>query len=356
MAATFVYVSNADDGDISTYRMRDDGTLDPGTRVRAAGKVMPLTVSPDRRYLYAAARSTPFTVFAYAIDPVSGALTLLGTAPLAASVPFISLDRTGRFLLAASYGSNVVSVNTVARDGTVAAAPVQLLPTGCNPHSIRADHTNRFVYVPHLGTDQVFQFLFDPETGTLTSNTPAVVQLAPLTGPRHFIVAPDNRFVYLLSEMVGTVTTLSLDPTTGLLKDLGWVSGLPPDTPLRPGVPRTPVGGAPPRNTENDIWAADIHMTPDGQYLYTSERTRSTLSAFRVDPGTGELAFLGSTPTEPQPRGFAIDPTGKFLVAAGQRSDTISSYAIDQRSGALELIGQYPAGRDANWVEIAGFE
>ncbi len=123
----------------------------------------------------------------------------------------------------------------------------------------------------------------------------------------------------------------------------------------RQPLPRAPVGapgGPPPRNTANDIWAADIHMTPDGKFLYISERTSSTLAAFSVNADTGKLTYLGSTPTERQPRGFAIDPKGRFLVASGEQSDTISTYAIDQASGALRLIGKYPVGKDANWVEI----
>ena len=75
-----------------------------------------------------------------------------------------------------------------------------------------------------------------------------------------------------------------------------------------------------------------------------------------VPSGSGKLIYLGSTPTEKQPRGFAIDPKGRFLVVSGEKSDTISAYAIDEASGALKLIGKYPAGKGANWVEIVSFD
>ena len=153
------------------------------------------------------------------------------------------------------------------------------------------------------------------------------------------------------------MTTLSLDGKTGLLAELGSASGLPADSKLGPGAPRGAVGAnVPPRNTDNDIWAADIHMTPDEKFLYISERTSSTLGAFRVDAATGKLSYLGSTPTEKQPRGFAIDPKGRFLVAAGEKSPTLSVYAIDPASGALRLLQKYPAGKGANWVEIVSFD
>lgn len=359
LAATFVYVSNAEDGDISTYALRPDGGLQPGARVPAAKLVMPMAVSPDRRFLYAASRSKPYAVHAYTIDRSTGALNKLSTSPLAESMPFISLDRTGRFLFGASYGGHVVSVNSVGADGRVADAPLQVIPVGRNAHSIRIDGSNRFVFVPALGTDQIFQFLFDAKSGRLQSNTPAVVLMKPATGPRHFIFSQDNRFAYVLSELLGTVTTFALDQNSGLLTEVSSASALPADTRLKPGAPRVPVGssnGAPPRNTDNDIWAADIHMTPNGRFLYISERTGSTLEAFSVDGAGGHLVRVGSTPTEKQPRGFAIDPSGGYLVASGEKSETISVYAIDQSSGALSFLNQYPAGKGANWVEIVGFD
>jgi len=357
-AATFVYVSNAEDGDIGTYRLLDSGELQPGPRVAAAKVVMPMSVSPDRRFLFAASRSKPFSVHVYSIDPGTGALKPLSTSPLADSFPYISLDRAGRHLFSASYGGHLVSVNAVGADGRVAAEPLQVIPTGRNAHAIRVDNTNRFVYVPHLGTDQIFQFVFDEKLGRLASNTPAVVQMKPMTGPRHLVVSSDNRFVYLLNELVATVTTLALDPKTGLLTEVSSASALPADTKLVPGAPRGAVGvpGAPPRNTDNDIWAADLHLTPNGRFLYASERTSSTLAAFAVDAQSGKLTYLGSTPTERQPRGFAIDPKGRFLVASGEKSDTISVYAIDPASGALRPLQKYPTGKGSNWVEIVSFD
>jgi 6-phosphogluconolactonase len=350
-AATFVYVSNAEDGDIGVYALGADGSLEPRERVAAAKVVMPMTVSPDKRILYAASRSKPYSVHAYAIDRGTGALKPIATSPLAESFPYISLDRTGRVLFGASYGGNLVSVNAIGGDRRVLPDPLQVIPTARNAHAIRVDNSNRFVFVPHLGTDQIFQFVFDERSGRLASNTPPLLQMKAGTGPRHLVVSSDNRFVYLLSELVATVTTLALDPKTGLLAEVSSASALPPDSKLQPGAPRPNS-----RNPENDIWAADLHLTPDGKFLYASERTSSTLAAFAVDGSTGKLSYLASTPTEKQPRGFAIDPKGKFLVASGEKSDTLSSYAIDSGSGALKPVGKYPTGKGSNWVEIVSFD
>ncbi len=356
-AATFVYVSNAEDGDIGMYTLQSDGSLQPGARFKAEKVVMPMTVSPDKRFLVAGVRSKPFSAYTYSIDRRSGALQLVGTGPLAESFPYIHFDRTGRYLLSASYGGHLVSVNPVGADGRV-GEPMQVIPTARNAHAIRTDNTNRFVFVPHLGTDQVFQFLFDEKSGRLTANTPPVAQLKAGTGPRHLITSPDNRFVYLLNELTATVTTLALDGKTGTLKEVSSASALPLDSKLVPGAPRGAIGapGAPVRDTSNDIWASDLHLTPNGKFLYAAERTSSSIGAFRVDAATGSLAYLGSTPTEKQPRGFRIDPTGQFMVVSGEKSETITSYSIVQSNGSLVPVGKVPTGKGSNWVEIVSFD
>src|ERR1700736_6122846 len=145
LAATFVYISNAEDGDIGMYTLQPDGSLQPGERFKAEKLVMPMAVSPDKRFLIAAVRSKPFQAYSYSIDKSSGTLNLVGTGTLAESYPYITLDRSGRFLLGASYGANQVGVNPVGADGRV-GEPLQVIPTARNAHSIRTDNTNRFVF------------------------------------------------------------------------------------------------------------------------------------------------------------------------------------------------------------------
>ena len=115
LAATFVYVSNSDDGNIAIYSMRPDGTLKAGDKVDAANAVMPMAVSPDKRFLIAAVRSKPYEAYTYSIDKKSGALKLIGKGPLAESYPYITIDATGRYLLGASYGANQVGVNPIGQ-------------------------------------------------------------------------------------------------------------------------------------------------------------------------------------------------------------------------------------------------
>jgi 6-phosphogluconolactonase len=232
-------------------------------------------------------------------------------------------------------------VNPVGANGVV-GEPIQVIPTARNAHAIQTDRTNKYVFVPHLGTDQVFQFRFD--NGKLAPNSPPWVQLKAGSGPRHLVISKDNRFVYVLCELDGTVA--ALEHRDGMLTEVSTVSTLAPGTKLKPGTARTP--DAPPRDRSGDIWASDVHLTPDGQFLYAAERTQSTINCLRVDGG--KLLYAGSTSTEKQPRGFAIDPGGRFMIVSGELSTTLSSYAIE--NGSLRLVGRYPGGQGANWVEI----
>ena len=227
--ATFVYVSNAEDGDVSSYALESSGALVPLARTKVAKGVMPMAVSPDGRFLYVVSRPLPYALHVLAIERHTGALTLSSTSPIPESLPYISFDRSGRFLFGASYHSSLVTVTAVGPDGRVAAAPSQVIPVGRNAHSIRVDATNRFVFVPTLGSDALFLFEFDGVAGALKSNTPPLCLTPAGAGPRHLALSSDNRFVYVLCEMNGAILTFELEATTGLLTEVDSVSGLAPD-------------------------------------------------------------------------------------------------------------------------------
>jgi 6-phosphogluconolactonase len=193
-----------------------------------------------------------------------------------------------------------------------------------------------YIAVPTLGNDSVNQFMFDAATGKLTPNTPPSVRVKEKAGPRHLVFHPNGKIVYVIGELDGAVYVFDYDAATGQLRDKQSVSALPPDFQGKPS-------------------AADLHITPDGRFLYGSERTSSTLAGFKVDPATGTLTPIGSVATEKQPRGFNIDSTGRYLLAVGQLSHALSSYRIDPESGKLIKLREYPMGKNPNWVEILGF-
>ena len=330
---TIVYVSNADSGDISVLRMDPlSGALAALRPATVGGIAGPLAVSPDRRFLYAACRSAPMAALAFAIDAHTGELSPVGEAALPASMAYIATDRGGRFLFSASYAGHVLAVNPIGADGVPQPAQ-QVLPTEPHAHAVLADPSNRFVLATSLGGDIVMQQRFDATNGRLAGNEPPAVHVRQGAGPRHLVFHPNAPVVYVLNELDASIDVFAFDPARGLLSALQTIAAMP-----------SGVAGAP--------WAADIHLTPDGRFLYSSERRSSTLAAFAVDAGTGHLSLIGHVPTEAQPRGFNIDPGGRFLLAAGQLSHRLARYAIEPDTGMLTRLGSCTVGQNPHWVEI----
>ena len=340
-AATFVYVGNADSQDVTILELKSSGDLTPVETAAVPGPAkpggsLPLAVSPDKKRLFVGLRNEPYSAVTFAIDAKTGKLTLVGQGPLADSMAYVVTDRSGKFLLGASYGGNKVTVNPIGPDGVVQPAQ-QIVTTQPNAHCIMPDPSNRYVLHTSLGGDLVYQDKFDVKTGKLTPNDPPSVSVKAKAGARHLVFSPNKRFVYLVNELDASIYVLPWDAKTGTLKKEVQVTTTLP-------------GGF-----EGKPWAADIHLTPDGKFLYASERTTSTLAAFSVDRKTGMLTTIDSYPTEKQPRGFNIDPTGRYLLSVGQLSNSMTSYAIDKATGKLTKLREYPMGKNPNWVEIVSF-
>ncbi|MGH7062007.1 MAG: lactonase family protein, partial [Stellaceae bacterium] len=291
MPETVVYVSNAGSKEIFVFAMdRSSGALDPVERVAVPGTAepsptsIPMAISPDRRFLYAALRSAPFPVSSFAIDPASGRLTLLGTAALADSMAYIVTDRAGRFLLGASYPGNKLAINPIDGAGRVVEKPTQIVGDRPKAHCVVLDTSNRFAYCTNLGADVVMQLRFDAASGTVAPNDPATVSTKANAGPRHLALHPSGRFLYLLNETDATLGAYAVDAAAGTLAELQTVPTLPRDFAGKPS-------------------AADLHVTPDGHFIYASERANCTLTGFRIDAERGTLSKIGRWPTETTPRG-----------------------------------------------------
>jgi 6-phosphogluconolactonase len=340
VARTVAYISNAESKEIFAFEMDpESGTLSliepvpvPGTDL-ASPTSLPMAVSPDRRFLYAALRSAPFAASSFGIDPSSGRLSHLAVSPLLCAMAYIVTDRSGRFLLAASYTDARLAIYPIDVAGRIEASPTQLTPTGPNAHCVVVDAANRFAYCAVLGADHVMELLFDAETGTFAPNATPALRTRARSGPRHLAFHPNGRLLYLLNQFDATIVAYRIEPGSGGLAEIETVTTLP-------------------AHFLGEANAADIHVTPDGRFLYASERQTSTLIGFRVDAANGFLAPIGRWSTETTPRGFAIDPRGRFLLAAGLDSNQLSVHAIDPEEGGLTLRGQYAVGGMPNWVEI----
>jgi 6-phosphogluconolactonase len=335
---TVVYVSNAGSKEIFVLTMnRATGVLEliektpvPGSDMTSPAS-LPMASSPDKHFLYAQLRGDPYPVSTFAIDRTTGRLRHLAVTPLVDQMAYLNVDRGGKFLLAASYVGAKLAIYPINAQNIVEAKATQILATRPKAHCVVIDASNKNIYVPVLGGDIVMELKFDPVTGTVSPNGPGEISTKAGAGPRHLTFHPSGRFAYLITETTATIGTYAVDPASGLLRELQYV-----DT----------------NDYQEQPAASDIHVTPNGRFIYGAERKTSMLIGYKIDPDKGTLTQIGRFPTEQTPRGFAIDPRGKFLLSVGMDSAGMTVHAIDQTSGELKPIGHYAMGTQPNWIEI----
>jgi 6-phosphogluconolactonase len=341
-----VYVGQAEGEQISVLRLdQRTGRLDRVQDVRPGGPVKPMAVTPDRRFLFAALRTDPAARLAsLAIDRDSGRLRLLANVPAPDGAVHMQTDRTGRFLLAAhnpvrdGHHTGFLSIRTIGDDGR-AGPRYAIIETPPKLHAALFDPSNRFILGASCDGDAVMRYAFDAKTGIAGREPVEVVSVEPGRGPRHLRFHPHLPVLYLVTEYAASVHVFRHD-FSGALAQTQSVEASPP-------------GYQPMRRREGKISAAgaDIHLTPDGRFLYASVRGSLTMAAFAVDPATGALTPAGHFPMPSEPRGFAIDPAGRYLLAAGDRSARLVCCRIDPDSGGLEPLAEHETGGGPNWVE-----
>lgn len=324
-----VYVASPDSQQIHAFNLHEDGKLSLLQVVEVPGQVQPMVASPDSRQLYVGVRPE-FAIVTYDIGH-DGKLELAGQAPLPGSPTHLGIDLQGRFVFSASYSYNNVSIHKIGDDG-VALAPHQVLENLQAPHSANINPTNQLLMIPALKEDHIRLFDFNIQ-GEATPHQPAQLSTAAGAGPRHMAFHPNQHFAYCVNELNGTVDAYQKDVTSGEYQNVQTLDILPADF-------------------SGERWSADLHITPDGQYLYASDRTASTLSMIKVSADGSELTLVGHHPTQTQPRGFNIDHYGKYVITAGQKSPEIEVAKIDQATGKLTRLDTYPVGKGAMWVTI----
>jgi 6-phosphogluconolactonase len=332
-ADTFVYVSVAGDQRIAVYQMDKDGKLTHRDDARTDGEPAGLVTDPQRRFLFVAMRSTG-NLSAYRIDARTGKLTHVNTVAAGADPAHISTDAEGRFLFCAYYVANKVTVHAIDKEGALSKGPWQSLPTADKAHAIVADPTGRFVFVPHTGSNFIYQFLLDAKTGELRPNLTVLrLETPPKTGPRHLVFHPANKGIaFVDNEQGGSVTAYAVDAKAGTLKALQTVSTLPADF-------------------KESNACAEIKIHPSAKFLYVANRGHDSIARFAVDE-SGKLTATGQTPTEKTPRSFDLDPEGRFLFAAGESSGKLAAYRVDEKTGGLERFAGYDVGPRAWWVLV----
>ncbi len=296
-----------------------------------------LALAPDGKYLYAVHELNNYkgkrtgTVRSFRIEPGSWDLTFLSEQPSNGEHPcHVAVTPDGTYVLLANYSSGSVSMFPV-RDGVLQAASdtAQHVGAGPNPkrqqgphaHSINISPDGRYAFAVDLGIDKIVNYKLDLQNGRLVPNPKQkFVQVTPGAGPRHFTFHPNGGFAYVINELGNSIVAYTYNTADGVLSELQTVSTLPPDF-------------------SGESYCADIHITPDGKFLYGSNRGHNSLAIFKIS-GDGMLQHAGFQSTLGDwPRNFAIDPTGTYLLAANQKSDNIVVFCINKETGELQATG-----------------
>jgi 6-phosphogluconolactonase len=329
-ADTFVYVSMAPEQKIQIYRLDPaDGKLTAVDAVAVEGAPGALAVDPTRKFLFASLRTTD-RLASFAIDPATGKLKPLSTAqrPKGENAAFVGTDRTGRWLLSASYAAGKVVVHGL-KDGTIQSPAVQTVATAKTAHAFATDPENRWVFVPHVTPNAVFQFRLDADSGKLTEAGKAPGGKAK-SGPRHLAFHPTQALAFTSDEEGSSITAYRFEPDAGL-KPVATLSTLPAD-----------FKG---KNT-----TAEVKVHPSGKFVWVSNRGHDSLAGFAIDATTGKLTALGQTPTEKTPRSFDVEPDGRYVLGAGEGSGRLAVFRVDPDSGHLTRLHTYDVGKSLTWV------
>jgi len=335
---------------VSRFRPATGGLSKPELAAEVVNPAF-LAVHPNRHFLYVVTED-PLSlgpdfdhesfVTSYAIDQATGKLTRLNSLPTGGtSTCYLSIDKTGHYLLLANFGSSSVTVLRINDDGSVGEQTAFMKHIGhgrdpafqskAHPHSIDVSPDNRFAIVSDLGVDKVFVYHFDASTGALSPDQSPFIEAERGGGPRHFVFDSAGKFGYSLHEMSGFVTVMAWDAVNSSFTKVQDSRTLQPNF----------VGA-------ND--SAEIGIHPNGKFLYESNRRfrgpelwgPDSIGVFAIDPTNGTLSEIEQVqPGGTMPRNFAIDPTGSYLFAANELSGNVVLFRIDGNSGRLT-----PANRE----------
>ncbi len=330
-----MYITVSGEDRIARYEV-DEGTgelthvWDVGTAARPA----PLGMNPAGDRMYVGCRDE-IAISSYSIGD-DGDLAHLGDVAVDNDPCYLATDRAGRFLLSAYYEGGLCAVHAIGEDGAATNPPVEWLATAKGAHSMQTDPSNRFAFVPHIsggtGPNAIYQFRFDAETGHITPNSPARVDMDAELGPRHFCFHPNKDILYYSDEQGCSVTGYNFDAGAGTLSAFQTISTLPE--------------GFTERNS-----CSQIQITSSGEFLYAPNRGHNSIACFSVDADSGALTAIGHADSEAVPRAFSVDPSGRYLYAAGLETGRLAAYRIED-DGTLARFATYDVGEEPMWVLI----
>jgi len=328
---TGTYTSGKSEGIYVYLFNSSDGSYKEVSHVKISNPSY-VAVSPDEKFVYAveedaAKNGKGGAIAAFSFNKQTGMLTYINEQPSGGDHPcYVAVDKTGRWVVAGNYSSGSLAVLPVQPGGSLGTASELIQHEGSGVNKVRQakphvhctffSADNHFLFVPDLGIDKVMIYAFDETTGKLTAGKQPFAKSTDGAGPRHICFHPSDKYAYLVEELSGTVVVF--DYGSGTLKSKQRISSMP-------------VGDT------SSAGSADIHVSPDGKFLYASNRAdANTIAIFRIDQKDGTLSLAAHQSTLGKtPRNFNFDPSGKFLLVANQNSDEIVIFKRDIKTGLL---------------------
>ncbi len=303
---------------------------------------------PSRKFMYAANEigakkgevGPKGLVSAYSIDPKNGKLTKLNEVSSGGAGPcHVIVHPDGKWVFTGNYGSGHIGIAPIKEDGSL-GTPLEAILGGKNAHQVVIDATGKFIFVPFLGSNHINQYKFDEVTGKLTPNDPPFAPAsAEKAGPRHMAFHPSMKFAYVIEEQGLRVDSFDYDKSKGLLSNPQGIPTVPDDTKDR-----------------NKKSTAHIVVSPDGKFVYGSNRGEDTIVIYSVDKESGRLTLVGyenGGGAVKIPRDFALDLTGKFAIVASQiDAGIVIVFKRNEATGKLEKIGTYDVAKKPAFVGV----
>lgn len=328
------YTSDEGSKGIYVYRFNTETGESEEVSVTEVANPSYLTLSPNEKFVYSVGENDEGdgAAYAFSFDKKTGRLVPINSQSTQSAGPcYITIDKKGKNVHTANYGGGSISSFQVKSDGGLSELVSLIRFKGSGPdtvrqksphvHCVRYSPDGKYLFATDLGTDKIYRMeamdaVFEGQPAISESTLIAFVT-PPGTGPRHFDFHPGEEYVYLLGELSGEV--IVYDYNDGYLK-------------IKQTIASDTVGAR---------GSADIHVSPDGRFLYTSNRLKADgIAIFSINPDDGKLKKVGYQLTARHPRNFAITPNGKFLLVASRDDNKIQVFAINSETGLLTDTSQ----------------
>lgn len=326
------------------------GLLKPLSAIKGILNPSYLSLSEKGEFLYACTETqTPGagSILAFKVDPAAGSLTMLSRRKTSGENPvYITLSKNSRYLFSVNYTEGGVDVFPLATDGSMGTAiqtiaydkgsAVTPRQTKAHPHSVLLAPGEDYIFIPDLGSDLIRSYKLDPDAPKpISEHTSVVCKAPPGSGPRHLTFHPGGKYAYCIEEISGTITAYTY--TAGRLVPLQHIAAH--------------------KDSLGAYNSADIHLSPDGRFLYASNRgDENNIAVFTVQEN-GRLRNIGYQPAlGVHPRIFALSAGGGFLVVANQISGNVVVFRRDKTSGLLQPVPQEINIENVSCVRIQHYD